>query len=421
MKRLLAALLLLCSAACFGAPDRIEGTILPSVLLSTVKDTEYVYITVLARTGPANESNSTGGFSALIASMLLNETKNRTGAEMEEVFYRINGSMNITTTLDTTEIRLLTSKKNLMPAMRILGDCLTQPKFTAEAVAKARDNAFAGLVSESGAPFQQAYDRLRFSLYGSGPYKRSFYGSATAISKATPKQLYAFFNENFCPRQLVLSVAGDLTPAELKKAVQNSFFRVTPSPERRSIHNFNETLKESRRTLMPNGRDGQTYYLMGFLAPAAGDEDWAPMTVISGLLGSGNSGRLFRRLRQREGCCYYVGCKYPVLLRQSHIYLYAATGAGSADMIRDRMLEITEDLKKTPVEQADIDRVVTYMLTQEDIDRENLLSLSHLTALEEVYGSRDARTARLRKVTPEDVTRCAEKYFTHYAEAVLAP
>ncbi|MBO4547695.1 MAG: insulinase family protein, partial [Abditibacteriota bacterium] len=357
----------------------------------------------------------------LIASMLLNETKNRTGAEMEEVFYRINGSMNITTTLDTTEIRLLTSKKNLMPAMRILGDCLTQPKFTAGAVEKARDNAFAGLVSESSAPFQQAYDRLRFSLYGSGPYKRSFYGSATAISKATPRQLYAFFNENFCPRQLVLSVAGDLTAAELRKAVQNSFFRVIPSPERRSIHNFNETLKESKRELIPNGQDGQTYYLMGYLAPAASDEDWAPMTVISGILGAGKSGRLFRRLRQKEGFCYYVGCKYPTLLRQSHIYLYAATGAGSADRIRDLMLELIGELKKAPVEQAEIDRAVTYMLTQEDIDRESCLNLSHLTALEEVYGSRESRTARLRQVTPEDVVRCANKYFTNYAEAVLAP
>ncbi len=413
--------LLLPAAACFAAPQRVEGTLIPTVLLNPSPDPDYVYISVLAKTGPANESNSTGGFSALIASMLLTETRNKSAGEMEEIFYRLNGSMNVSTTLDATEIRLLCARKNLTRAMRILGDCLSSPKFTPEAVQKARANAFEGMSREADTPFGRAYDRLRFSLYGSSPYKRSMYGSATAVGKATPKQLYSFFNEGFCPARLVLSVAGDVTPAELKKLIDTSFFRTIPSPERRGIHKYNEKVKESGREYVKNETDGQTYYLLGFLAPAADEEDWAPMTIISGILGSGKSGRLFRQIRQREGCCYSIGCRYPSLLRQSHIFLYASTSLAGEDRLRELMLAILDGLKTRPVTQAEIDRAAAYILTQDRIDRENPANLARLTAFDELYGTPEDKARRLARVTPEAVMECANKYFTDYKEVVCKP
>ena len=423
MRRLsvLLLLLLLLPAACFCAPERIEGTIIPAVLLNRIPDTDYVYISVLAKTGPANESNSTGGFSALIASLLLTETRNRSAGEMEEIFYRLNGSMNVSTTPDATEIRLLCARKNLSGAMRILGDCLSSPKFTPESVKKARENAFEGMAREADTPLGRAYDRLRFSLYGSSPYKRSMYGSATAVGKATPKQLYSFFNEGFCPARLVLSVTGNVTAAELKKLIDTSFFRSFPSPERRGIHKYNETVKESGREYVRNETDGQTYCLLGFLAPAADEEDWAPMTVISGILGSGKSGRLFRELRQKEGFCYSVGCRYPSLLRQSHIFLYASTAQAGEDRLSELMLALIEDLKTKPVTREEIDRAAKYIVTQEEIDRENPANLARLTAFEELYGTLDDKARRLAQVTPEAVMECANKYFTRYKEVVCKP
>ena len=421
-KALVFILLLFCCPAFALETEHIKGTILPEVILNRAEDTDYVYISILARTGPANESNSTAGFSALIASMLLSETKNKSAAEMEEVFYRLNGSMNITTTLDYTEIRLITVRKSLDRAMRIIGECLCEPRFSPEALEKNRENAFAGMVREADTPFQQTYDRLRFNIYGTSPYRRSVFGSAGAVKKATPKQLYRFFNENFCPRQLILAVTGNVTAKELKKAVDNSFFRTLPSPERRSLHKYSETIDKSRRASGVQHADSETYYMMGFLAPAYDEEDRAPMTVISGILGAGKAGRLFRDLRQKHGWGYYTGCRYPQLLRQSHIYIYVSTAIGTPDEARDIILGLTESLKTEPVSREELDRAVEYLITQEEIERQDYAALTHKTAEEALFGeSFREKAEKLRKVEPADIMRCANKYFTNYQESVSVP
>lgn len=406
--------------------QKIDGTIIPNITLNS-RPAPYVYISIIIKTGQANESNSSAGLSGLITNMLLNETKNKSAQEVEQIFYNNSGGMTVTSHQDYSEIKLVTRKQSFREAIRIIGECMSEPKFSDETVKKAKDDAFKGMIEEYATPFQQTYDRFRYNIYETIPYKRSIYGLAQSIKNVDMEQIAYFFHENFNPNEIIISIVGDLTPEEVKQTISNSFFRRKPIPPKRAIYEYEEKLQSNKAETIINNieDDKQLYYMIGWLAPKVNSPDYYKVLLLKTIIGSGKSARLFKKMRQENGYGYSIGCQYPELKRQSHLYIYISTIYKDADkitIIRKLINSITDDLKSNAVSEKELKRAKNYLIGQTELQNEDLLNLAHNIALAQANNTDYLKwTNQINNITAEDIKDMANKYLTYSTEVICIP
>ena len=408
--------------------SKIKTLIIPNINI-VKKDSPYIYISLLIKTGAANESGAYAGISGMITSLLLNETQNKSKEQIEEIFYNIGGGMSVISHFDYSEIKLITTKTAFPEAMRILGECLSEPKFSSEAIINAKEDSFLGLVADYDNPFQKAYDRFRYVLYETNPYKRSVYGFANSIRNSGAREISAFFNENFNPQQIALTIVGNVSESDVSNAVSKSFFWKKDIPKRRNIYEYEEKIDKNRSEIIFNDveDDSLTYYMIGWLAPNMKSPDYYKVLLLRTIIGTGKGSRMFKILRQENGIGYNMGCNYPDLKRQSHIYIYVSAKDNEMEKLeltKKLIQEIVKDIKNGNVTEVELARAKNYLISQYEQRNENFMNLASDISVWDSEVSFEAFwdfEKNINSINLIDIKETANKYLNNYAELICLP
>jgi zinc protease len=155
-------------------------------------------------------------------------------------------------------------------------------------------------------------------LYGDKhPWGQPVGGTAKTLKALTPADLKKFHQTYFRPNNVVVSVSGDVAPADAQKLLEGAFsgWKAKPLPPRKT-----PPLPALRRGVTwvdkPNATQSQVW-VAGRLFPA-NHPDAVPMRLANYILGGTFSSRLNLNVRERKGYSYGV---------RSGLALTRATGA----------------------------------------------------------------------------------------------
>lgn len=206
--------------------------------------------------------------------------------------------------------------------------------------------------------------------------------------------------------------AGPL-PTERVLSLLEPIFARAPAGTRPVISPPNPQL-ESRFLFVPH-RSSQTQVRVGFRAPACYAADEPAMDLLMRVLDDGMATRLYHRICDQLGLCYDVAGNYESYLDAGLVELSAETGHGRAPEVLSELLGLVRELKDKPVPEEELARCQARFQWQMEAIMDNPGELAEYIAAESRAASLRSpqeRIEQLQNVTPDELQRTAQRWFT---------
>jgi len=205
---------------------------------------------------------------------------------------------------DYITVSMTTLKENADEAFRLLGLVLAHPRFDAEAVERMRVALLASLKQEDEQPNSVASKSWFATYFGTHPYAHSDSGTPSGVQAVTINDIKTFAADHMVRDRVKMSVAGDITEADLRRYVQQLFVSL-PTKTVPVVSRPPEAAKPSSSVIPRN--EPAPVAMFGFAGPMRLDPDFIPTFVANYILGGGGfSSRLMDEVRDKRGLTYGI-------------------------------------------------------------------------------------------------------------------
>lgn len=387
------------------------------------KPTITVAVTYLV--GSRHEGYGESGMAHLLEHLVFKPTKNYSGKNSsktpKDILESMGASFNGTTSYDRTNyfVSFPASTENLKTILDLeaerMVNCMvgTDPAQAARQLETemtvVRNEFEAGKNSPISATMEQtigaAFD---WSNYGKSPI-----GCKSDIENVDIEHLGAFYRKYYQPDNAVLLVTGKIDEDKTIAMVNKIFGRI-PKPARKLKKTYTVEPEQDGERLVTVRRVGDTPAVMFvYKTPAGSDESYACLEVLSEIMTSQPSGRLYKALVESKKAVRVFS--YPASTAEPGYILYFALlpKGGNVNEVRECMTKVLENTAKTPVTKEEVERARRKILTSTELYMKNSASLG--IGLSSYIAMGDWRLFfinrdRIKAVTPEAVQKTAETY-----------
>jgi zinc protease len=364
-------------------------------------------------TGSRNERPGITGISHLFEHLMFKGTKTVKSEELAQLVQAVGGVNNAFTTWDVTCYWEALPPAQLELAARLEADRMSNLALTPENLATERE-----VVKEErrlrtdNSPLGRALELLTATAYDSNPYHWPTVGWMHDLDAITLDDCKDYYAIHYAPDKALVLIAGPTTHADNLKLVEKYFAKLKPGRPAPRVATGEVTQRGERRSELRI--DVQLPILLaGFKVRPDSSADTAALEVLSTLLSTGQSSRVYKKMIYEKQSALFAG---GLALGRKDIglfYVFAAAKPGvSRDSVEAQLFGELERLATETVSEKELARAKTQLEAQfvnglETVqDRANVVGIAAL-----VTGDAKAaatRLARLQAVTAEDVQRVAQ-------------
>jgi len=320
--------------------------------------------------------------------------------------------MTFTADADTFGGRLKTLTDNRDEAFKLLHLALAKPRFDADAVARVRGQMQVALQQEEQDPQALAGRAFSAALFPGHPYGRA--NTEASIKAISDSDLKGWVGGHLSRDRLVVSVVGDITPAQLAGLLDQTFAdlpaKVVLAPVAEAQVPAKGSLKIIRRQVP------QSVVNFGEAGLKRDDPDWYAAYVMNYILGGGSfSSRLMTEVRVKRGLAYGA---YTSLEPYEHGGIVAGEVATRNDKVAESLKVVKEELRKmggSDVAVPELASAKTYLNGAFPLQMDSTTAIAALLSVVQRdhlgidYFER--RATLIDKVSAADVRRIGAKLF----------
>ena len=264
-------------------------------------------------------------------------------------------------------------------------------------------------------PFNVLLQRSMAASYLWHNYGKTTIGARSDIENVPIERLQAFYRNYYQPDNSVLLIAGKFDEQKTLGLV-DKYFSAIPRPTRtlQKIYTIEPTQDGERSVTLRRTGDTQLVQAL-YHVPAGSHPDFAAIDIISQILGDdAPSGRLHKALVQSKKASSIFGFDFQWRDPTLAIFGAEVRQGDSLDAARDTLIQTIEGIGATPPTKEEVERARSQLLKNIELTLNNSDRVG--LTLSEFIGAGDWRLFflhrdRLRKVTPEDVSQVAARYF----------
>jgi zinc protease len=372
--------------------------------------------------GSADEKAGKTGFAHLFEHLMFNGSENYND-DYFKPFDRVGATgMNGTTSNDRTNYFQVVPKTALDMALWMESDRMGH---LLGAIDQARLDEQRGVVQNEkrqgeNQPYGKAYLTIFESTYPHGhPYDHSVIGSMEDLDAASLDDVYEWFRTYYGAANAVLVVAGDVDPEDVKNRVERYFGNIPAGPALiKPAVDVSQRTKASRYLMYDRVPQERIYKVWN--VAAVGDPDLERLEILSDLLSTGKSSRLYKRLVYDDQIATSV--ESFVYSRQlGSLFIIEATAQPGGDLaaVEGALEEELQRLLDKGIRNDELERSKTSQRAQFIRGLERVGGFggkSDILAASEVYlGSPDAHEesqARVIRATGREVQAVARKWLS---------
>jgi len=309
---------------------------------------------------------------------------------------------------------LVTTTPNAAKALELMQLALTSPRFDAEPVERIRRQILVGISSRQENPGRIARKTLMEAVFPGHPYAREDEGTAETIAAITVDDMRAWVKSRFARDRLLISASGDITPADLGKAL-DQLFGTLPQTSGLDI-TLPPAVPAKGQTIRVEKNLPQSVVYMAQKGLKRQDPDWYIASVNDYIFGSGSfASRLMDEVREKRGLAYGVSTSLQPYEHGALMFASVGTRADQADtsvsIIRDEWIKM-RDAGPT---QEELDSAKQYLTGAWPLRFTSTGSIAEilLAVQKDNLGLDflDRRNSLIEKVTLEDARRVAKSLY----------
>jgi zinc protease len=411
--------------AAAGAPGTHAYTLGAGLRLLVQPRREVSVVSVRAALlgGQLVESEASAGLTRFLSGCWLRGTASHGAAEFAERVDSLAAHLDAFAGRSSCGLTLDCPVESFPAALALFSDALLAPAFAEQEIERERRETLAALARQEDRLAVRAFDLFARTHWERHPYRMPIPGTPETVTRIDRAALLAHHERLARADNLVLAVVGDVDPDETAALVQRRFAdleggstveRELPPPE---------PAPRAVRTAYERKDRAQAHLVIGFRGLDVRDPDRVALEVLCQML-SGQGGRLFLELRDRQGLAYSVGAVDVEGLAPG---FFAVSIATAPEKLDDAQGGILAELRRTldgPPPPAELERARRFLLGSFAIERQRSAARSLQLALDARYGlpidvDRDY-PQQIAAVGAEDVLRVARRIFTLDAYTLAA-
>lgn len=382
-----------------------------TLLLKEDHASPVVAVSAMARGGQWIEPEGLAGVSNMAAMLLRRGAGALTAREISEKADALGMTLEADGGPDYAEVSWKAPSRNFAKAWDIFREVVTRPTFPAGEVAKVREDLMQRARSLGDRPFDYTNIQFQNALFRNSPYRHAVQGDTVSLAKIQLADLRRAYETMFSGKNLVVAIVGDFDMATTLESARRTFSKFRAGNPVATGVPRDEAPPESRVVFVDKDQE-QVTYNTGWPACSVRDPDYVPLKVAVGLIGD----KLFFKYVYEKGVAYRSWFYMPDRFGQASAQNEMGVTPANFSMASEGVLEDIALVTREGVTAIELKGIVAKLLSryylgiQDNASRAQRLSFYESAGLG--YEFADRYPEMLRKVTPEEVTAAARKYFS---------
>lgn len=400
-------------------PNSAQKWVLPNGLTVIVQEDHSAPVASVQAwcgTGSIDEDEHLGaGLSHMLEHMLFKGTKKRPANAIAQAVQDVGGYINAYTSFDRTVYWIDVPKAGTASAIEILADAMMNSTLPPQEYAKEQEVIRREFAMGFDDPDRTIGQLLFATAYQQHPYRLPVIGLLDVYNQLTHEQVMQYYKTRYVPNNFTFVIAGDVDGDHIHQQLVG-LFQEYPAKSLKPIYIPREPAQLGRREMHQEFATELTRLSLAWHIPEITHPDVPALDLLSTILGTGRSSRLYRRVREEAGLAFGVSAFSYTPGEPGMLGIDATSEPEKREATQRLILEIVEEIKQARV-------------TPDELIKSKKIALSHqLGSLTTMRGqasdigsnwfltrnlnfSRDYLDA-IQKVTLEDVQRVAQKYLT---------
>ncbi|CAA9317907.1 MAG: Uncharacterized zinc protease YmxG, partial [uncultured Chloroflexia bacterium] len=373
--------------------------------------THSVSMGIFTKVGSRYEDARLSGISHFLEHMFFKGTERRTSKQISEAIEGIGGSLNASTSFDSTVYYAKVANIHFDRAVDTLSDMLLHSLFEAKEIEKERRVIVEEINMSLDSPADWVHQLLDISLWGDQPLGRDIAGTAETVSAITRDDVLAFKAQHYTYPNTVISVAGNM-PSEVMVEAWSKAFEAYGTGRRYDPVPTRAPLPGPRLHLLTKDTE-QANFCLGLPGVSDRDGDRRALEVLNSVLGGGSISRLFQEIREERGLAYSVGSYSYEYNDAGKWVVYGGVELGKVHDAIEAVIKELQMVRDEGITEAELQRVKEQykgwlLLGLEDSGSIAARNGAHILRYDEVIPVEQI-VAEIESVTREDVLRVANR------------
>ncbi|MBD2136097.1 insulinase family protein [Anabaena sp. FACHB-1237] len=399
------------------------------LLVSENQGSDIIAGRIFIRTGSCYEPKEKAGLLNLLASLMTKGCADLSSVEIAETIESVGASLSTDAGTDYFVLSLKTVSADFLDIFTLGEKILRSPTFPPQQIELEKKLALQDIRSQKEQPFSIAFEKLREVMYADHPYGISVLGTENSINNITRDDLIAYHQTHFRSDQIVISIAGKITPLQAEELVNNTFknWQIPPEPKP-SLNlpaiNININNINPKKCLYPMTTQ-QSIIILGYMGTSVKDPNFAALKVLATYLGNGLSSRLFVELRERQGLAYDVSAMYSTRLFPASFIVYIGTAPENTLVAYQGLYEEVALLSQQELSAEALQTAKNKIIGQYALGKQTNASIAYIYGWYEILGlgiEFDQKFPQIiNHVTSQDLMVVANKYLQDPYLSLVGP
>ncbi len=388
------------------------------VILHEDRSASVVCLNIAYHVGSKNESIQRRGFAHLFEHLLFDGSKNVPRGAFDRYITEAGGQDNAYTTEDLTNYYEVLPSHQLELALWLESDRMlefgvsdisleTQKQVVKEEKRERYDNS----------PYGSVSIRMNRLAYRDFPYWWAVIGDMETIDAATLQDVRDFFETFYVPENAALVLAGDFKKEQALDRIRY-YFESIPKGKSPIIHPiFDEAESQAElRQIVDAEPVPLPAVFYGYRIPAEGSRDYLALDLLTNILSSGDSSRLYQKLVYQqqvasEVAAYLDGREMPGLL---YIHALHRDESGTVEEMERAIEEVIDTVAEKGVTEQELQKAKNRMEARTIAGRVTVQGKADQLAHAALFYDNPARVNTILNeyaaITTEDIRTVAKRY-----------
>jgi zinc protease len=416
--RILLSVLFLCLSFSAGAAEVKEYTLKNGLKVLIIEEHKAPVATfqIWYRVGAKDEPAGKSGLSHLLEHMMFKGTHKYGPSVLSKIVQKNGGTDNAYTTKDYTVYFELLSSDRIALALELEADrmqnLILDPK---ETISERNVVMEERRMRYEDDPQNALFEEVLAAAFKAHPYQRPVIGWMSDLKNIDREALYKYYKTFYVPGNAVIVVAGDVDAEGMMNQIRDAFDAIPRGSISEPVISVEPDQQGERRVILRREAE-LPYVLMAYHTPSFPNEDSYALDALSIILSGGKSARLYQSLVYENKLALSADADYSGFNKNPFVFSLAATAAPGKDIqdVESALLLEIEKIKKNLPSELELQK------TKNQIESSFIMGQDSIYVQATQYGTFEmlggwslinTYIEGIRKVTPEDVSRVAKKYF----------
>jgi predicted Zn-dependent peptidase len=265
-------------------------------------------------------------------------------------------------------------------------------------------------------PWRVLSQSVQATAFQEHPYHWPVIGYEDDMKNWTQQDLERYFKTYYAPNNCVVVVSGAIKLEKVKELAKKYLEPIPAQIAPPKVH-IVEPVQTGERRITVQKEVATPYLMIGYHTPESKNEDYYALNILSSILSSGNSSRLYSSLVDQKQLATQVFTDYGDSFDPSlfNVYAVANKNVKETDLEEAIYAEI-EKIKKEGISETELQKIKNQKLMEFYNQVETINGKSNNIGTYEVffgdYRKMFNAPANYNKITTAEVQKVANKYFT---------